>query len=959
MKPGTSVLHKWGNRLLPERFSRKRYFAYYTMIFAVMVLAVFGVFFVNGKSFIWQSDGWKQHYRAMVYYAQWLRSIVRTLLTEHRLEIPAFSFSIGYGSDILTTLHYYVIGDPLTVFCVFVPTKYIAGFYNALVLVRLYLSGVTFSLFCFYKEDQVRNAGQSELFSKASVLAGAFAYVFCGYALIASVRHPYFINPMIYFPLILIGVEKILDGKKPWLFIVMVFISAISNFYFFYMIAILTALYVLWRLIVLYHWEERVAALKKLGKITASALLGTCMSAVVLLPVIVLFLGDTRSESGYVYDSLYDIGTYESNLGGFLSASSYHDWLVMGYAAVALITVFLLFLQKSHRDVKVAFIVLSVMTLIPAAGSIMNGFSYVSNRWVWGYSFLVAYILVLKWRALFELSAKDKWRLALCLGIYFLLCILLVKARTIAVCFALAMLFFSLMLIPAVTERFGVRWAQLALTFCVLASICGNALFLFSPRAKNYVSYFIDSTETLSGLQKSEAAAVETVSADTDEFFRYSGTSTTWNGSLYSGLSNTQYYWSLSASSIATFRQEFAFTDNTTTYLYKTLDSRAFLSTLANVKYYVQDGYTCLGKYDVNGEEVDTADTVYTLWENDYFLPFGYTYDGYISREDYEAMTPLEKQEAMMQGCVIDSDDPEGAEAEVALTGSSVEYQIEEPSEDSGITVDGNCITVTKSNATLTLTFDGVENAETYLYLTGLSYSGFSPRELYTDEVWEALSVYEQNNVLYSEKYWVEPTSLTITVKGTDTESAAVSSTLTYSTPKYTWYGDIDEFMVNLGYDENARVYIILTFPTTGVYTFDSLDVLCQPMDNYADQVAALAEDTLENVDFHENSVEATNEVTGTISLDSDKYLLLTIPYTSGWTAYVDGEEQELLQANTMYMALYLEAGDHEIQLVYHTPGKQIGLIVSAVSTAILLAAVGGSLYQKKRAKKALHEKEV
>ena len=33
---------------------------------------------------------------------------------EHQPSLPMWDLHIGYGSDILTTLHYYVIGDPLT-----------------------------------------------------------------------------------------------------------------------------------------------------------------------------------------------------------------------------------------------------------------------------------------------------------------------------------------------------------------------------------------------------------------------------------------------------------------------------------------------------------------------------------------------------------------------------------------------------------------------------------------------------------------------------------------------------------------------------------------------------------------------------------------------------------------------------------------------------------------------------
>ncbi len=960
--------------------SRRKYFAVYTAVFAVVTLLVFGIFFVNDKSFVWQSDGWTQHYKALVYYAEWLRSIVKTLLFEHKLEIATYSFSIGYGSDILTTLHYYVIGDPICLLSVFVPTKYMVYFYNAMIIFRLYLAGITFSLYCFYMERKAKDTGTSRGYGKMAILSGTLAYVFCGYALFAAIRHPYFANPMIYLPLILLGVEKILDRKRSFVFILSVFISAVSNFYFFYMIVILTVLYVAWRVLVVYSKAEIKRTLCSLGKITAYSILGTAMSAVILLPTILAFLNSSRTESNYVYDLLYTISDYEGVVGGFLSVTTgNHEWTYMGYGALALIAVFVLFMQKGHRDVKVAFAVLTLMTLLPTAGHIMNGFSYVSNRWIWGYSFFVAYIIVLKWRSLFELTIKQRLILLALLSAYALLCFILVKSRTIGAMFALAVAFLMFSVFSVTSQAAHRRFGYLALTVCLLVNIVGNAFLKYSQRNSSYITEFLANENIVNKLKYTEAVAIKEVSENDDGFFRYSGNSISRNGTLYSGLSSTQYYWSLENGNITIYRNALGLSDSTMGQKYSSLDARTILSTLANVKYYSQSsssavlpyGYTLIGAID-NYESVDeylsknlsgayteadlTEDEIaaveanistYYIYENECTLPFGYTYSSYITSEDYETMTPLEKQEAMLQGVVIDSNSGLGEAAELTFTGQTVDYEVEI---GSNVTIEDNLITVTAANSTITLTFDGLEAAETYLYITGLSYDGTDPVARYTEFELDLLSTYEQNELLnYTQKYYEDATSLSITVTAKNTERASNSKTLTYYTPKYSWYSNREDFMVNLGYDDNAKVSISIKFPSIGTYSFDSIAVLCQPFDNYADQVAALAEDVLENVDFHnDNAAFATNLVTGTISMETDKYLLLTIPYTDGWTAYVDGKEQEILQANTMYMALYLEAGEHEIILKYRTPGLLAGGILSGCGTGVFCGVV---LVNRKRRK--------
>ena len=63
----------------------------------------------------------------------------------------------------------------------------------------------------------------------------------------------------------------------------------------------------------------------------------------------------------------------------------------------------------------------------------------------------------------------------------------------------------------------------------------------------------------------------------------------------------------------------------------------------------------------------------------------------------------------------------------------------------------------------------------------------------------------------------------------------------------------------------------------------------------------------------------------------------MQIPRCQGLRAYVDGEQVPLLQADTMFSAVAVEAGTHEIELRYRTPGLAAGAAISAA--ALLLAA--------------------
>ena len=177
-------------RIFSKEKSRKEkkadFYILYTIVFAAISLFIYSCFYFNGKSLIWSHDGVPQHINALAYYGKYLRNVLQTLVTEHKLSLPMWDMHIGYGSDILTTLHYYAIGDPLTLLSVFVPEKDTEILYEILIFLRIYLAGITFSIYCFYRKNP-----------KQATFLGSLVYIFAGWTIYASMKHPYFSNPMI------------------------------------------------------------------------------------------------------------------------------------------------------------------------------------------------------------------------------------------------------------------------------------------------------------------------------------------------------------------------------------------------------------------------------------------------------------------------------------------------------------------------------------------------------------------------------------------------------------------------------------------------------------------------------------------------------------------------------------------------------------------------------------------
>lgn len=81
-------------------------------------------------------------------------------------------------------------------------------------------------------------------------------------------------------------------------------------------------------------------------------------------------------------------------------------------------------------------------------------------------------------------------------------------------------------------------------------------------------------------------------------------------------------------------------------------------------------------------------------------------------------------------------------------------------------------------------------------------------------------------------------------------------------------------------------------------------------------------------------------ELVGTIQAQQDSLFFATIPYDSGWTAEVDGEEVRITPVADAFVAFRISAGTHEIRLSYETPGLRVCAVISICALALLLVLI-------------------
>lgn len=895
-----------------EKNKNTIYYLLYTITFAFIITAIFSWFFLNNKSFLWRDDGIYQHFNALVYYRTYLITIIKKLFATGVFEIPLWDFSLGYGADILTTLNYYVIGDPINLLVVLVPSRFMELAYSALVLLRLYLAGVTFSLYC-------RRMKRGYF----AVLIGTFVYIFCAYGLFAAVRHPFFIGPMIMFPCLLIGIENIFARKGPKLFIIMVFVAAVSNFYFFYMMSILILIYACIRFFTLHQRPWLITFFKTVLRFIGYYVTGVLMASTLFLPVVIEMLCSGRAHLKYAIDMFYSADYYVDFFTRFLTVRSIGNWTYMGYAAIAVISILGLIMTKhKYKEIKIALLILTMFIYIPFAGTALNGFSYNANRWIWGYSFFIAFIVVSTMEEILTLSRKKMVLLTVITSIYSSICLIIGNMGNESNIKQISLLLVFLVILIVFTcwrERHGAVPTQVLFTmkgimlFIVLINVIMNAYDLYSPNKKNYIDQFCDAGTGLSILEDGAAKAV-LGTTDTD-FYRYEDNPNqqeiVYNTALQTGLKSTSFYFSLANSHIYDYFKELQ-TNYSNDFQYIGLDGRTYPGTLAASRYFViakgNEAYLPFG-YTKTSNTAKKNGIIYQAYQNDYALPLGYTYEKYIDRAIYDGLSPLHKQAALLQGIVLDAQSQPFEPAQLEFTSQNIDYKLRL---GKGVKLKDNKIITNHKNSFIELTFDGLDNSETYCTIQGLTYS--DPNQLKTKKQSVYQYIKQKNNL----KRYKKLTILTFLSK-------SVSKEVLVHCPGSIYNIGRTDYKVNLGYDKNKRTKIKIVFENKGTYAFDKIEVACQPMDRYASAVLALQEDTLKNVKIYANTV------VGSINLDQDKILCLSIPYSKGWSAYVNGAKKELLQANTMYMGMPLKAGEYQIQLKYMTPGLKAGIALSLI----------------------------
>lgn len=908
---------------------RRRFYLAYTALFALMMVLVYGWFYLNGKSSLWTSDSLSQFYSNLLYLREWVRGILDGVLSGQGLAVPLWDMRIGHGEDVLNVVNW----RPLNFVSVLFPRDQLELYCWLRFFFCLYLAGF---LFCAF----VRKLDGAY---HATTIPCAFIYTLCGISLFYLVKHPVFVEALVYLPWVLIGAERVLRGQSPWAYVLGLAVCGAAYFYNLATIVIATVVYALVRYLYggLGYRREARAFARLVGAFVLWTLLGVGLCFVSLLPNLLLALSASRGIANPI-ELLYGPDYYVDLIGALSGPSQAGIYGYIGMPIIALAVVVIASLEKSPRAQACRFVlaVCAAIFVFPLLARVFNGFAGQTNRWCFVFSFVIAVVCALELPHVAQRSRRTIGAASIVVAAY---CAMVLGLSVLGfdVSGNHALLGAVAVAATACLAASG-RARALAVLFCltVVVEISYSGYVAYSGFNGTLISEFTRAGEAYSDATGVTARAVdaglsERVDGVNPEYTNYYSNS---NYGLRSGNAGLSAYYSYSPSSVTKSALAFGVSQMATPMRINSLDQRTVLNELFSVRYVcAEPGQS--GEIPYGYSYVATVDGV-DIYENDNPLPLVYSYDQAFSEESVSQMRPDVVEQLMLSAAVVGSSDAGADPAAFDLTwrlpsdvlldtGGLRDILAEGTTREKFRLTDTGVVVFEPFTVDLPCAAEG--GSEVQAVFTDILFTPMSSGA-YREWQWgSADSRSEKLGILRSSLFRSFAGTGSLEVKSFDDGGSVLSEKRTMllgETNQY-FYGPRD-LVINAGYSQQSRSKFTLTFCNTGYYDFSAFELVSYPMGSFDEKVDALGKAS--EVDIR------CNTVTASIEGKEGQWACIAIPRSSGWVATVNGEPADIFSINYEFMGVRLHDGENRIRLEYVTPGLTAGLLISTVSLLALIA---------------------
>jgi len=911
----------------------------FSFLFIILTLCIFLPYWTTGTSLVWQSDGITQHLPAL---AQWQNDLKNLFATG---TWPSqWSWHIGLGADYYQTFSYYTLGDIFTYAVAFFSTNQLLAYYEGFILIRLALAGLA----CLWAIKHFTDSTNPWINSIASV-----AYTFTGYTAFAAFEHPFFINPLIILPLLLISFDTLQKKGKLLPFTFMVFWTLWNNYYFAFMILLGLAIYWLVTTTIHHEWLNWQLHLKML----LSGIIGSLMAMLLFLPNVLGVLSSSRSGAPLANGLLvYPFYYYAALPGTFIgNTATPNFWFTGGFTTIFILA--LIFILRRWREfpaLAAIFTISGIGLLIPTFAAIFNGGSSPSNRWTFLLALPFALATVYFLNRL-EVINKIDWNWFIGVGIIMSLSLFITTDFSFKTHFGLiiALYFMTLFVISAHNHWSDkTRWMSLALVTVInlMVIMTINHETDLNPNKTAMLSR--DTVQKLLKQQTkypAENGQPLQRSLIADPLQNAKGIAPGNNLAMLSKAHAIDSYWSFQNGKTNESMSQLGVLTSTNNDVVSDLNRRSVLAHTLGIKdLYLNKYDQKIGNYDkagrLNNQIHYTTDSAY---------PLAYVAPNVVSTKSYESTTPSQR-EAILADSVVTDALPEKFEkssyANKLLSGK--------------ISLRKNAVAKNKLHYTYrTQLADDktgiylmpdkqLKNTELHLELSNIKFTPSNFDEMLQNDLasyaakHDELDVDMQYNPEAFKWNWYKEHlgqygsamggySITTTYNGDKQKFTQTSQkNLSFFNPRST-------ATINLGksVDTSDPTFIPLKFSQPGTYSFDA-KIIAMPIDNRFNDVAHKVQAKSVPLKLQRD------HISGEISVDEPTIITTSIPFSAGWHS----KSNEIINVNSGFIGMKVKSGTTKINLDYQTPGLRIGMQLSALGL-IMFIVLG--IYERIKTKRS------
>ncbi len=800
----------------------------------------------------------------------------------------AYSWTSGGGSSFLGNYYNY-LSSPVALIILLFGHERIPESIGAMVLIKNALAASTMAYYL------------KKSFKKNDFTVSAFGimYAFCGF-FIAYYWNIMWIDAMYLLPLVVLGIEKLINENKAKLYVISLAITFLANYYMAFMVCVFALIYFF-----VYYCSNYSATdftrepkkyVNKKGEVSSDifdsikkslflnrgivfgfcSILSAALAAFALIPTY-LILKNCSATSGVMptelttYNVIFDF--LANHLASVVPTIRSSGDLVVPNVYSGMLTILLLPLFYFCKNISVKEKIAATLTLgifffafnfnIP--NYIIHAFHF-PNDLPFRFSFIYSFfIVIIAYKVLVNIKSFSGKEL-LSAGIALVGFIILVEAwgqdnvdeNTVLISVVFAVIY-TVVLWLMRNPEYHQPTVALLLMCCVFAeaAVADTDRFEITQEKPNFVNGYEDFRKLKDDLDDREQ----------DAFYRMELTEiNTLMDNCWFGYNGVSMFSSMAYESFANMQDDLGIKSN---YINSFVYNRntPIYNAMMSLKYIVNNNDLLVMNPDIY-EHVESSGK-FAAYENKYWLPIAYCVNSDVKKwraGNYDNPFTNQTEYFKRTTGVDDIFSP------VELTDYTLMNLDEENSFFSG-TMFNYTKADSQSEASATVSYNLTEGGNVYAYVDSES----------VEEATISCSNFECNQDL------TEP------------------------------------YICDLGWHEADEV-VDITLPVSDEYTSGSIDCYVYTLNekNFKKGYEILKAGSMENITVTDTSVS------GTVNAEKDCVLYTSIPYDKGWHVTVDGKEVSTLHlSDNALVGVDLKAGEHDVEFTYHVQGLFIGACIS------------------------------